>query len=132
MTINTLDQPTDDTLVGNDSNGNSNTTSWEDLEIELDEEKRNTFFPSRTYDNVRNLVAAGVPILLTIRFAYLLVGTGGSGAIFGVSDEMDDFICDMLDLVAEVFHGGGTDECVEYEEVPGHRTVCVEDDTTEG
>lgn len=117
MTLNTFEKPTDDTVnIGQDN------SSWEDLEIELDEDMECKFFPSRTYDNVRNLAAGGVPILTTIQSAAFLLGPSIGRS--GIRSQMQDLTCELLTLVAEIWNGGGTEECVEYEEVPGHKWIC--------
>ena len=120
MTLKTFDQPTDDTVGITRDN-----SSWEDLEIDLDDDKECKFFPSRTYQNVRNLAAGGVPILMTIQFATYLLGPTFGRA--GVREQMQDLTCELLTLVAEIWNGGGTEECVEYEEVPGHKWICEDE-----
>ena len=127
MTIKTFDEPSDDTFF--DQSGEH--ASWEELEIDLDEDKECKLFPSRTYDNVSNLVSGGVPILVTIQLATFILGEGFGG--IEVRRQMQDLTCKLLELVAETWHGGGTEECIEYEEVPGHKWICedAEDDQSD-
>ena len=121
MTLKTFEEPSDSTT---DPNQNEN-SSWEDLEIDLDEDKDCKLFPSKTYENVRNLAAAGVPILVSIQLATFILGEGFGG--IEIRRQMQDLTCKLLELVAETWHGGGTEECIEYEEVPGHKWICDED-----
>ena len=106
---------------------NNETIEWEDLEIELDEELECKFFPSRRHEEAYRLAAVAVTMLVALTSAYRFVG-GDPVQVAIQVNRMNSLTCDLMDRIAAIFNGGGTEECVEYEEVPGHRWVCDDGD----
>jgi len=71
------------------------------------------------------LVSVAVTLLSALRIAFRFLGVTGSPQVIA---QMDSLQCDVLLFIAQQWNGGGTEECVEYELVPGHKQICVDNE----
>ena len=104
---------------------NNEPIEWEELEIELDEDKTCKFYPSKNHEEAYRLSAVAVTMLVTITFAYRFIG-GDPVSVALQVQRMNSLTCDVMERIANIFNGGGTEECLEYREVPGTRQRCAE------
>ncbi len=125
-------------FIGGDTSGDA---KWEDINPELDPNKFDDiepdckFFPAKTADEVYQLVTVALATLFVLAYSVRFLTRfipSKIGSLFGFTETarmMTDLICETAEGMAEIWNGGGTEECTETEHRPGFKSICIEHET---